>query len=305
LNPNTKSLPGGAIPSGSISSTFEEYRYLLFSIAYRMLGSAMDAEDIVQEAYLRYQAASHQHIDSPKALLTTVVTRLCLDHLKSAKVQRETYVGPWLPEPVLTGGGSALVSAPAEFSHHESISMAFLVLLESLTPVERAVFLLREVFDYDYAEIARIVNRQEAACRQLFSRARKHITDHQPRFKAAPEVHNRLVNTFMQAIEVGDLEGLTQMLAEEVSWWSDGGGKVKGITQPVYGRDAVIKLLNVFIRRRPSSFTMEITEFNGETALILRMDGQFYGVAFIEIHDQQITSVRAVINPDKLAHLMT
>ncbi len=298
-------LSEGAAPSDSRSNAFEEYRYLLFSIAYRMLGSAMDAEDMVQEAYLRYQAVSHQQIDSLKAFLTTVITRLCLDHLKSAKVQRETYVGPWLPEPVLTGSGAAKVSSPAaEFSHHESISMAFLVLLESLTPVERAVFLLREVFDYDYADIARIVNRQEATCRQLFSRARKHITDQQPRFKPAPEVHDRLVNEFMLALEAGDLEGLTQMLAEDISWWSDGGGKVKAITKPAYGRDFVIKLLTAFIRLWPSSLKMEIFEFNGESALILRMDDQLSGVAFFELHDQHITAVRAVVNPDKLAHLM-
>src|SRR5690606_25767568 len=142
-----------------------------------------------------YQSVPHEEIDSPKAFLTTVVTRLCLDHLKSAKVRREMYVGPWLPEPVLTGNGTAKTSSlAAEVSHHESISMAFLVLLASLTPVERAVFLLREVCDYDYAEIARIVDRQEATCRQLFSRARKHITEQQPRFKPAPEFHDRLVD---------------------------------------------------------------------------------------------------------------
>ena len=155
MNPKIEPLSEGAAPSDSISKTFEEYRYLLFSIAYRMVGSAMDAEDMVQETYLRYQAVSHQEITSPKAFLTTVVTRLCLDHLKSAKVQRESYVGPWLPEPLLTASGATKDSSPtAEFNQHESISMAFLVLLESLTPVERAVFLLREVFEYDYADIA-------------------------------------------------------------------------------------------------------------------------------------------------------
>ncbi|MEX1018254.1 MAG: RNA polymerase sigma-70 factor [Litorilinea sp.] len=286
------------------NNTFEQYRYLLFSIAYRMLGSAMDAEDMVQEAYLRYQAVAHEQIDSPKAYLTTVITRLCLDHLKSAKVKRETYVGPWLPEPVLTESDAAKVASPAAiFSHYESISMAFLVLLESLTPVERAVFLLREVFDYDYAEIAHIVNREEAACRQLFSRARKHIADHQPRFQPAPEVHDRLVNEFMQAIEVGDLNGLTQMLADEVSWWSDGGGKVKAITRPVYGRDSVAKLLEGLIRRRPPGFMLEITELNGETALLMRMDDNLFGVIFLEMNERQITAIRAVLNPDKLAHI--
>lgn len=285
------------------NTTFEEYRYLLFSIAYRMLGSAMEAEDMVQEAYLRFQAVPPEDIDSPKAFLTTVITRLCLDHLKSAKVQRETYTGPWLPEPLLTGSSASVSSPAADFSHHESISMAFLVLLESLTPVERAVFLLREVFDYDYAEIARIVNREEAACRQLFSRAKKHIAAHQPRFEPAPEVHDRIVNEFFQAVEVGDLEGLTQMLAEDVAWWSDGGGKVQAITRPLHGRDAVMKFITSLVQRRPPGFALKLAELNGETALIMWMDGQLYGVGFFEIHNQQITAVRAVVNPDKLAHL--
>lgn len=286
-------------------NAFEQYRYLLFSIAYRMLGSVMDAEDMVQEAYLRYQAVPPEQIDSPKAFLTTIVTRLCLDHLKSAKVQRETYIGPWLPTPVLTGHNASTLSSPAaKFSHYESISMAFLILLESLTPIERAVFLLREVFEYDYADIAHIVNRSETACRQLFSRARKHIADHQPRFKPAPEVHNRIVNEFMHAVDAGNLDGLTQMLAEDVTWWIDGGGKVKAITRPAHGRDAVMKYITAFVRQRPPGFEMEIGECNGEAALIMRSGDQLSGVAFFEVRDQRITTVRAVFNPDKLAHLV-
>ena len=182
---------------------FEAHRPLLFSIAYRMLGSATEAEDIMQEAYLRYHAVSPEAIHSPKAFLSTLVIRLCLNQLESARAKREVYVGPWLPEPVLTGAGdvtalNAPVPSPSQHAElHESISLAFLVLLEQLTPVERAVFLLREVFDYKYAEIAEILEKDETACRQLFSRAKKHIAEHRPRFKSTPEKHRQLLSQFM------------------------------------------------------------------------------------------------------------
>src|SRR5262249_31056072 len=183
---------------------FETYRPLMFSIAYRMLGSITEAEDIVQEAYLRYQAISPERIVSHKAFLSTVVTRLCLNHLELAKVQREAYIGPWLPEPVLTEIDERLTPGhQAEL--HESLSMAYLVLLEQLTPTERAVFLLREVFDYDYQEIAAMVGKEEAACRQLLSRAKKHIAEHRPRFKPTPEAHRQILNHFIQAVGSGEL----------------------------------------------------------------------------------------------------
>src|SRR5262249_49660282 len=180
---------------------FEEYRSLLFALAYRMLGSAMEAEDIVQEAYLRYRATPPQSIRTLKSLLTTIVHHLCINQLKSAQAQRETYVGPWLPEPIITGDGASLLSPLRQITDRdrESISMAFLVLLESLSPLERAVFLLREVFDYQYADIAQITGRNDAACRQLFSRAKKHISAHRPRFPASPEAHAKMVGRFMKA----------------------------------------------------------------------------------------------------------
>jgi len=287
-----------------MSNTFEDYRPLLFSIAYRMLGSAMEAEDMVQETWLRYQAAPPETIESPKAFLTTIITRLCLDHLKSARVQRETYIGPWLPEPVLTGGDGASLSSPAtQFGEHESISMAFLVLLESLTPVERAVFLLREVFEYDYAEIARIVDRKEAACRQLFSRARKHIADHRPRFEPSPEAHEKIVAEFLQTVEAGDMDGLMTVLAEDVTWWSDGGGKVRSATRPIHGREAVLKFIAGLRRQAPPNTTSEPIEINGQAAILLRIAGEVYGVFTFETDGQRITAVRAVTNPDKLLHV--
>ncbi|MBZ0300355.1 MAG: RNA polymerase sigma factor SigJ, partial [Anaerolineae bacterium] len=252
-----------------MSETFEDYRPLLFSIAYRMLGSAMEAEDMVQETYLRYQTTTPETIQSHKALLTTIITRLCLDHLKSAQVQRETYIGPWLPEPVLTGRDGALLTAPgAHLSAFESISMAFLVLLESLSPLERAVFLLREVFDYDYADIARIVNREEVACRQLYSRAKKHVAAHRPRFEPSPEAHQRILTQFMHVVDAGDVAGLVDLLAEDVTWYSDGGGKIAAATRPLHGRDHVLRFLAGLIRLRRAGTTVTIEEVNGRAAII-------------------------------------
>ncbi len=289
-----------------MDESFETYRYLLFSIAYRMLGSVMEAEDMVQEAYLRYQATPRETIRAPKAFLCTIVTRLCLDHLKSARVQRETYVGPWLPEPVLTGTDDMVTQSPAaEVNIHESISMAFLVLLESLTPVERAVFLLREVFDYEYHEIARMVEREEATCRQLFSRAKKHIAANRPRFEPTPEQHQAILSQFMQVVEAGDLTGIMNLLAEDVAWWSDGGGKVKSAIRPIKGRDPVHRFIGGLIRMRPSATTHELIELNGKNAILIRTAGEVYGVFTVETDHERVTQVRAVTNPDKLRHLKT
>ncbi|HLV34008.1 MAG TPA: RNA polymerase sigma-70 factor [Spirillospora sp.] len=287
-----------------MSDQFEQYRTLLLAIAYRMLGSAMEAEDIVQEAYLRYQATPPDTIQSHKAFLTTIVTRLCLDQLKSARVQRETYIGPWLPEPVLTGGDGAYLATPAAYaSQHESISMAFLVLLESLSPLERAVFLLREVFDYDYREIAHIVDREEAACRQLYSRAKKHIADNRPRFEPSPEAHQRILAEFMRIVENGEIEGLVNLLAEDVTWYSDGGGKVTAATKPIHGRQAVMDFIGGLLRLKPEGTTYEVAEINGAPGIMVRVKGRLYFIVSIESDGQQVRTIHAVANPDKLAHL--
>lgn len=283
---------------------FEEYRSLLFAMAYRMLGSAMEAEDIVQEAYLRYRATPPESIRTLKSFLTTIVHHLCLDHLKSAQVQRETYIGPWLPEPVITGDGASLLSPLHHITDRESISMAFLVLLESLSPLERAVFLLREVFDYEYAEIAQITGRDEAACRQLFSRARKHIREHRPRFPAAPEAHANMVGRFMEACLAGEIDGLMSLLAEDVTTWSDGGGKVSGAARhPIQGRDRVARAIIRMLLRAPEGTTVEVIEANGLPALLIRVNVQIIAVLTLEMEADLIRAVRAVVNPDKLAHL--
>ena len=283
---------------------FEEYRSLLFAMAYRMLGSAMEAEDIVQEAYLRYCATPPASIRTLKSFLATIVHHLCIDHLKSAQVRRESYVGPWLPEPILTGDSASHRSPLGQITDRESISMAFLVLLESLSPLERAVFLLREVFDYEYAEIAQITGREETACRQLFSRAKKHIREQRPRFPAAPEAHAKMVGRFMDACLAGDIDGLMSLLAEDVTVWADGGGKVAGAARhPIQGRAKVARATIGLLSRAPEGTSFEMTEANGLPALLIRVKGQIVGVLTLQVEGDFIRAVRNVANPDKLAHL--
>lgn len=282
---------------------FQIYRPLLFSIAYRMLGTAMEAEDMIQETYLRYQATAPETIRDPKAFLTTVITRLCLNQLDMARVKREAYIGPWLPEPILAIEDAA-ASLPDQAELKESVSVAFLVLLESLTPVERAVFLLRQVFEYEYAEIAQIVGKDEVTCRQLFSRAKKHVADHQPRFKPTPEQHREMLERFNHAVTSGDLQGFKTMLAEDVTLWADSGGKVKGaVTQPVYGREQVAHFLVVSRRLAAKDFSTEIATVNGEPATILRAGEKAFLVSFITLEQDRIREIRIIGNPDKLQRL--
>lgn len=278
---------------------FETYRRLMFSIAYRMLGSAADAEDILQEAFLRYQTISSREINSPKAFLSTVVTRLCLNRLDLLQSKRETYVGTWLPEPILTD--DQIIDAVQQTELHESLSMAFLVLLEELTPMERAVFLLRQVFDYEYHEIAAIIEKDETACRQIFSRAQKHISENRPRFRANPEKHRKLLERFMTAVSRGEMDGLLALLSDDVTLWADGGGKVRGaVIRPVQGRDAVAR----FMIASPSLTTELLEPFvrsvNEEPALLLCVKGETRFVVMISVDDQYIREIRVVGNPNKL-----
>src|SRR6516164_462961 len=208
--------------------SFETYRTYLFAIAYRMLGSAMDAEDMVQETYLRYQATPTDTIISLKAFLTTIISRLCMDQLHLARRQREEYLGPWLPEPISTAETLQVMNPEERVDMEESISLAFLMLLEQLQPIERAVFLLREVFEYDYAEIASFLGKSEVACRQAFSRAKRHLGEHRPRFRASLDTQKQLLTAFLHAVQEGSMSALLHLLAEEVTFWGDGGGKVPG-----------------------------------------------------------------------------
>jgi RNA polymerase sigma-70 factor (ECF subfamily) len=281
-----------------MTQTFETYRPQLFYTAYRMLGSAMEAEDMVQETYLRFVQANTDTIENPKAYLTTIITRLCLDHLKSAKTQREQYIGPWLPEPLMTE------NLPAQsVAQKETLTMAFLMLLESLTPVERAVFLLREVFAYDYAEIAQIVNKSEANCRQLYSRAKKHLVANRPQFEPSTAVQQQVITDFMTALNNGDTPQMLSLLAPDVAWWSDGGGKVTAARRPLFGQENVMRFAQGIFRQRPDNMKVELVETNGTPSLLIRFDEQIFGIMNFTIANGQIREVHAVLNPDKLQHL--
>ncbi|MCY1080667.1 RNA polymerase sigma-70 factor [Archangium lansingense] len=278
---------------GALES-FEAHRPAMSAIAYRMLGSLAEAEDILQEAWLRWQAATREGVRSDRAFLSTVVTRLCLDRLKSAQVTREEYVGPWLPEPVRT---DTQVDP-------ESISLAFLVLLESLSPVERAVYLLHEVFGYSHAEVAEMVGKEEAACRQILHRAREHIQSRRPRFAPSKESHERLVTGFMSACVSGDLEGLKKLLAHDVTSWADGGGRVRGAAlNPVRGADAVARLFLGIMKKVPAGVTAELSEVNGWPAVLLRLNGAVFDVMSFETDGEHIHAIRSVLNPEKLARM--
>jgi len=284
---------------------FQQYRPILFSIAYRMLGSAAEADDILQDAYLRFQAVPPAEVESPKSYLCAIVTRLCLNQLTSARTRRETYLGPWLPEPVLTTAYPELVDPETRASNYDSISMAFLTLLQNLTPAERAVFLLHEVFDYDYGEIAHILEKSEAACRKLGSRAKDYITAHRPRFQTTPEEHRRLLEAFMRAASDGDVEGLTALLAEGVTFWADGGGKVKGAAlEPVRGPLNVARfVIGVTTRFMPVGATFAVVDVNGKpTLLIRRADGTPAIVVSVDADagEARVHSIWVIANPDKL-----
>jgi RNA polymerase sigma-70 factor (ECF subfamily) len=289
---------------GSMVESFESYRSYLFAIAYRMLGSAMDGEDMVQETYLRYQGTPPETINSLKAYLTTIITRLCLDQLHLARRKRELYVGPWLPEPILTATTAESTDPQERVDTEESISLAFLMLLEQLQPVERAVFLLREVFEYEFAEIASILGKSEVVCRRSFSRAKQHLREHRPRFPPSPETHRQLLTGYFQAVQSGEMNTLTDLLAEDVTLWADAGGKIKqAALRPIVGHDAVARFSLGTTRFLPENYRVEIAEVNGQAAVIIRVDRRAFLVLMIEVEAGRIQTVHLVANPDKLARV--
>ena len=286
-----------------VSERFEELRPLMFSIAYRMIGSVSEAEDIAQEAFLRFHRESKEGavIDSPKAYLSTVTTRLAIDHLRSARVRRETYVGQWLPEPLLT---DAEPDAAQHAETADSLSLAFLVLLESLSPVERAVFLLRDVFDYPYGEIALVVGKSEDNCRQIAARARHQVEARKPRFEASRQRRDELARRFFAATDRGDTEGLISLLAADAVAYGDGGGRALAFPHPIHGREHVVRLL-LGLRNRMLSvgLTWRPAEINGQPgALFLDPEGDLVFVVSLDIVDS-VQAVRAISNPEKLHHL--
>ena len=283
----------------------EELRPRAFAIAYRMLGSVAEAEDVVQEALLRLHGVleAGEEIEVPEAYLATIVTRLGIDRLRRAQVRRETYFGEWLPEPVVTEGPDD-PAVHAEMS--DSLSLAFLVLLERLSPEQRAVFLLREVFDYDYDAIAEIVGKSEAACRQLAVRARRHIEQDRPRFEASRQEQNELAHRFLTAAQTGDLDGLEALLANDVALHGDGGGKTRAIAHPLFGRHRVARAVLHWMQvvRDFEGFSIRPVEVNGHPGA-LGLDGQqrIAVVLSFDIADGQIQGIRSIVNPDKLRHL--
>lgn len=284
--------------------SFETYRSYLFAIAYRMLGSAMDAEDMVQETFIRYQSAPPEAVRSLKAYLTTIISRLCMDQLQLARRSREVYVGPWLPEPILTEATPEATDPEERVETEESISLAFLVLLEQLQPFERAVFLLREVFEYEFAEIASMLGKSEAACRRSFSRAKLHLREHRPRFPASRQTHRQLLDSYSHAVETGDMGALTNLLSEDVVLWTDGGGKIRSAAlRPITGRDKVARMSVGSQRFLPPGYRLEIGEVNGRAALIIRAGEQAISVITIEIDAGRIRTIWVLANPEKLAHV--
>jgi RNA polymerase sigma-70 factor (ECF subfamily) len=282
-------------------ATFDQYRGLLFSIAYRMLGSVADAEDILQEAFIRWQQSQQEEIRSPRAFLVTIVSRLCVNHLQSARVQREQYVGQWLPEPIVTGAeGDPLGIIKID----ESLSMAFLVLLERLTPVERAVFLLREVFEYDYSEIASVLGQTEANCRQILRRARQHVGAMRPRFRTPPQKRDALMESFLAAINTGAMDGLMILLTEDVVLHSDGGGKGVAVPNLVRGIDKVARgILGSLDRLVPKNLVWTLTGINGQPGLINYLDGVPHSVLTIDTKGDRIQAIYVITNPEKLSRL--
>ena len=284
----------------------DELRPVSFAIAYRMLGSVSEAEDVVQEALLRVHEAfdAGEQIASPRAFAATVTTRLAINELRSARARRERYVGEWLPEPIITDGKDD-PARQAEMA--DSLSLAMLVLLESLSPEQRAVLLLHDVFDYPYLEIAAIVGKREDNVRQLATRARRHVQQRRPRFQTTREEREELARRFFAATEKGDLAGLEALLAHEVELTADGGGKVPALARSLRGRSRVARTLIDYSRRRAALIgrtQIRLTEINGAPgALYLDAQRRLMAVVALEIAGGQIASIRSIVNPDKLAHL--
>lgn len=298
-------LPGAA--AGGVTdpaAEFERHRPRLFGLAYRLLGSASDAEDVVQDAFVRWNGADRDSIHAPSAWLTTVVTNLCRSMQASARVRRERYVGTWLPEPVLTAGGALGPLETAE--QRDSVSLALLTLLEQLTPAERAVFVLRESFGHSHREIGEILGTSEAGSRQLHRRARQRIGDPQPRFKPEPAEWKRLVEQFLVAAADGDVPGLERLLADDVVYWSDGGGQAPLARRPVAGRERLARFIaRAFPRMATHPAFAQLTELgqaevNGEPAVLLWAGDRLVGVFIPEVAAGRITALRAAGNPDKL-----
>jgi RNA polymerase sigma-70 factor (ECF subfamily) len=277
-------------------AAFEAHRARLWGVAYRVLGSRADADDMVQEAYLRWHGAPTAEVRTPEAWLVTTTTRLCIDRLRQRRVEREAYVGPWLPEPLVEEAPPA--DAATELA--SDLSVAFLAVLERLAPEERAAFLLHDVFDADYGEIAAALGKSEAACRQIVSRARRRVRESRPRVRVDPSARERLVDSFMHAIAARDRNALLAIFADEATLMSDGGGKAKAARKIVRSGAKVVRFLLGVLRPVRASLTLEKIVVNGETGVALRVDGRLLSVMSLDTDGERIVGVYSVLNPDKL-----
>jgi RNA polymerase sigma-70 factor (ECF subfamily) len=286
-------------PGDAVAIVFEEQCGYLFSIAYRILGSVSDAEDVVQDAFLRWQRDARLHVESPRAYLATIVVRLCMDQLRSARARREVYVGPWLPEPLITSDRADLTDGVVL---RESLSFAFLLLLEALSPLERAVFVLREVFDYDYAEIAAMVDKSPANCRQIFHRARTRLAERQRAFEPDLQQQQQVTEQFLRATRDGDVHGRLALLTEDAVSISDGGGKVRAALRPVRTPENIVRgFLGNLAKLPPDRVWLD--EVNGQPALVAVREGKPYGVLLLEVRGGRVQTLYAMVNPEKLHDL--
>ena len=306
----TASSPRGATDP---ARSFEPHRRYLRGLAYRMLGSVAEAEDVVQDAFLRWHAADRDHVAEPRAYLARTASRLCLDRMKSASARRERYVGMWLPEPLVEAADAApepaatrdvASAAPDALSRAEDVSYALLMTLERLSPLERAAFLLHDVFDMDYHYIADILDRSEAACRQLAARGRDHVHDAQPRFEATPAATARLAGAFQTAMTNGDLAGLTQLLAADAVLYSDGGGKRNAALNPIYGRDKILRFIAGLAGKGklPDPLAARPAQINGLPGFVIH-GAEGVETLALEISGDAIAAIYIVRNPDKLGHV--
>jgi RNA polymerase sigma-70 factor (ECF subfamily) len=278
------------------TAVFTQHRPRLYGIAYRMLGSKADAEDMLQEAYLRWHRADAERVQTPEAWLVTTVTRLCIDRLRASRAEREAYVGPWLPDPLVDPSPGAERSAELA----SDLSVAFLVVLERLAPEERAAFLLHEVFDCEYAEIARILGKSETACRQIVHRARERVHSDRPRFHVSDAARERLLEKFVAALRAQDHQALLALFSEDATWTSDGGGKARAAKKVVRGGSRVARFAAGVWQRYLSRMSHERVSINGEPGLLMRSDGRLASVISIDTDGKRILAVYTVLNPDKL-----
>ncbi len=284
--------------SDEATTLFETHRRYLRGVAYRMLGSVSDADDVVQEAFLRWHATDSSAVAEPRAYLLRVTTRLCLDHLKSARVRRESYVGMWLPEPLPTGSDADGLDAM------QDVSVALLVALERLSPLERAAFLLHDVFDVDFASVAQALERSEVACRQLAARAREHVQRDRPRFETTRAASERVMSAFHAALVSGNIEALSDLLAQDAVLYTDGGGKRLAALNPIYGAPKIMRFVRGITNKAglPPPESMERLDLNGLPGLLVRAPDGLQSVT-LEIHGDRIAAIYLVRNPEKLRHL--